>query len=481
MKKRFSIALACCPVVLIVLAFLFSTPAFHSTARAFAPNKATPTISKNVNAGRVGNLQVALTPAANRLLPLNANSQLPANVIPDSFWKKGGNAGTNPSTNFIGTTDNVAFEVRVNNQRALRIEPNASSPNFIEGFSGNFVTTGVVGATVGGGGGNNIPNRINDNFGTVGGGRGNRAGDDAGTTIDHSYATVGGGDSNAALGRGSSIAGGVLNITRGENSFVGGGNDNAAEGFDDAIGGGFDNIASGGHDFIGGGQSNYAESQFDVIGGGFHNIATGNRATVPGGDSNQAGGDYSFAAGRRAILDAAADGSFMFADSNDFDFNSNATNAFRARVTGGAKFVLGIDGSGNPTWSCSVTNGNSWSCSSDRNLKENFQAVNAREVLEKVVTLSVVKWNAKGQNVKIKHLGPMAQDFYAAFGLGDDDKSISTIDLDGVALVSIQALYEMWSAQQSKLDAQQREINSLHQQLDALEARLKKLETAQAK
>jgi hypothetical protein len=93
-------------------------------------------------------------------------------------WSLTGNAGTNPATNFLGTTDNAALEIRVNNARALRFEPNATSPNIIGGFSGNSVWAGVVGATIGGGGraGNdcgplgNQPcyNRVTDDFGTVG-------------------------------------------------------------------------------------------------------------------------------------------------------------------------------------------------------------------------------------------------------------------------------------------------------------------------
>jgi hypothetical protein len=53
-----------------------------------------------------------------------------------TFWSLTGNAGTNPGTNFLGTTDNQALEFKVNNARALRLEPNATSPNIIGGYSG---------------------------------------------------------------------------------------------------------------------------------------------------------------------------------------------------------------------------------------------------------------------------------------------------------------------------------------------------------
>ncbi len=61
-----------------------------------------------------------------------------------SFWSLTGNQGTNPASQFIGTVDNTPFELRVNNARALRIEPN-SSPNIIGGYSANSSDAGVVG------------------------------------------------------------------------------------------------------------------------------------------------------------------------------------------------------------------------------------------------------------------------------------------------------------------------------------------------
>lgn len=43
----------------------------------------------------------------------------------------------------------------------------------------------------------------------------------------------------------------------------------------------------------------------------------------------------------------------------------------------------------------------------------------------------------------MRHLGPMAQDWAAASGLGDNDTNIAAVDANGVALVSIQALYQL--------------------------------------
>src|SRR5436190_8870158 len=77
---------------------------------------------------------------------------------------------------------------------------------------------------------------------------------------------------------------------------------------------------------------------------------------------------------------------------------------------------------------------------SDRNRKTDFHGINPREVLEKVVSLPVSQWRYTNEDAGVKHLGPVAQDFQSAFGLGTDDKSIGTVDADGVALAAIQGL-----------------------------------------
>ena len=128
-------------------------------------------------------------------------------------WLLTGNAGTTPGTHFLGTTDYKALEIRVNGQRALRLEPQAESPNLIGGFSQNTVTAGVHGATIGGGGSSSHANEVTDDYGTVGGGRHNVAGDAAGTTSDQVYATVGGGWANWATGESATVGGGYKNIT----------------------------------------------------------------------------------------------------------------------------------------------------------------------------------------------------------------------------------------------------------------------------
>jgi hypothetical protein len=103
---------------------------------------------------------------------------------------------------------------------------------------------------------------------------------------------------------------------------------------------------------------------------------------------------------------------------------------------------------------------------SDRNAKEGFESVAARAVLVAVARLPIERWSYKGEAVR--HLGPMAQDFAAAFGLGADDRHIFTLDATGVALAAIQGLHGLVQAQQARLDTLERELTALHGETAAL-------------
>ena len=105
---------------------------------------------------------------------------------------------------------------------------------------------------------------------------------------------------------------------------------------------------------------------------------------------------------------------------------------------------------------------------SDRNAKENFKSVDARQVLAKVVALPVSRWNYK-EDKSSEHIGPMAQDFYAAFNVGPDNKHIATIDEGGVALAAIQGLNDKLEELRSELSHKDAENAELKQRLEALE------------
>lgn len=126
-----------------------------------------------------------------------------------------------------------------------------------------------------------------------------------------------------------------------------------------------------------------------------------------------------------------------------------------------------LSGAANPIEHSSgahLTPGGVWTNASDENLKENFQPVDGDAILEKIDELPISQWNYKVENDQVTHIGPTAQDFQAVFGLGGDDKTISTIDPAGVALAAIKALNEK-SKKVDELEAKVAELTKLVEKL----------------
>lgn len=98
---------------------------------------------------------------------------------------------------------------------------------------------------------------------------------------------------------------------------------------------------------------------------------------------------------------------------------------------------------------------------SDRNVKENFGPVDIHGILSQLATIPVETWNYKAQGAAIRHIGPMAQDFAKAFGVGEDDRHINMVDAFGVTLASIQALYEVIKEKDARINALEQQIKNL--------------------
>jgi len=358
---------------------------------------------------------------------------------------------------------------------------------------GGFNTASLVGATISGG----IINTANSDYATVGGGTANIAsgtyatvgGGNANIASGTTAPTVGGGQSNNASGSWATVGGGRYNNARGTFAVVGGGggisaaDSNTARGDFSTVGGGTGNISRGHWATIGGGQLNTSSfgADYATIGGGFNNsissglyatigggasdTASGPYSAIPGGFQNKATGGYALAAGKRAK--AVHRGAFVWADSTDADFASTLTNQFSVRASGGTRIYSNAALTAGVTLAAGAS---AWAAVSDSTLKRNARMVDGGEILEKLARLPVKRWSYKAQDPGIEHIGPMAQDFYALFGLGDDEKTISTIDPAGVALAAIQEL--------SRQVAEYRLQNErLVERLTELESRLQEVET----
>ena len=120
--------------------------------------------------------------------------------------------------------------------------------------------------------------------------------------------------------------------------------------------------------------------------------------------------------------------------------------------------------------------GNGWSGISDRNAKENFAPVDGQDVLASLAKIPIETWNLKSQDPSIRHIGLVAEDFYAAFGIGEDNRHINAGDANGVALAAIQGLYQLSQEQEARIEALEAENAALRFRMDDLEARLAALE-----
>lgn len=371
------------------------------------------------------------------------------NVVYDQFGTIGGG-----SRNQAGSNDS---------------NPTTQEATTVAGGLGNRALAAL--ATIGGGGGVSSGNTVYDSGGVVVGGSRNSAGRDDGNATTDTYAFVGGGAGNRAAARFATVAGGGGDVQSDGNfaydayGSIAGGQANQT-GIDDAnqasqqwatVGGGFTNRALASSATVAGGSSNTSTGVGASIGGGQSNSANGNYAAVPGGNGNSADGQYSFAAGRQAA--ANLDGCFVWADASGSPLTCGTANRFVARAAGGVQFLTNAAGSAG----VQVAAGSgSWSSVSDRNAKQQVTPVDGRQVLERLAAVPINTWSYKTQSPDVRHIGPMAQDFAAAFAVGEDSRLISNVDADGVALAAIQGLYAM-------LREKDAELAMLRSRLTALE------------
>jgi hypothetical protein len=112
-----------------------------------------------------------------------------------------------------------------------------------------------------------------------------------------------------------------------------------------------------------------------------------------------------------------------------------------------------------------------WTNASDKNIKHNFNSIDGKKLLEKIASMPINSWSYKKDASAAMHIGPTAQDFYAAFGVGRDDKAISTVDPAGIALAAIKELYQT----QRQLATKAVQVENLESRVESLSHQLAEL------
>ncbi len=248
--------------------------------------------------------------------------------------------------------------------------------------------------------------------------------------------------------------------------------------------------------------------------GGKFSVALGNQSTSTGAYSISIGrgnlssgiassaigyhvdalGDYSTGLGYYTIADGAFStalgtqttsggktGSFIWADNTDYGHatdtinypisRNTANNQFWVKASGGTIFYSTASASALNSVSLPPGAG-SWVGTSDRNKKEHFRNVDGEMILNKISSLEITSWNYKTQSSNIRHIGPMAQDLYEALHFGESDTTITSLDIDGINMIAVQALAKRTAELKEKAE----EVEQLRKQVSQLTKEKGKLE-----
>ena len=384
-------------------------------------------------------------------------------------WSLTGNAGTNPAVDFLGTIDNTDLAIKTNGTERMRIKNNGrigiGTTNPLGAFHLNaddgFLTTGTFGSgstlPVTGAGTRMMwyPRKAAFRVGAV-----------SGTSWDE-----------INIGN-YSFACGYDNVARGNYSFAAGQASTVYSDYSAALG--YGNISNGICTFTAGSANNasaaYAialgrgciSSDSSAVAIGYHTTSSGKYA-IGFGFQNFASGDYSICMGYHTNTNNKT-GAIVFADASSSAYTpATADNQFVVRASGGYFFYS------NSTLTTGVTlasGSGSWSTLSDKRAKENFKPVDHKNILSNLREIKVYTWNYKTQDKKVRHIGPTAQDFYSGFGLGENDTTISAVDIDGVNISALQAL----EIQSRELNEKTREIEKMKAELELLRRQKEELE-----
>ncbi len=416
---------------------------------------AEPGLQLHTEVGRDGRFEVAGSPQA-----FEAEG-----VAPGACWSTQGNAGTSDATDFLGTTDAQALHLRVDNQDFGAFRHS--------GFGFNIRLGSVL----------NSWSQATESSVVLGGGTQPNTG-------------------NGAIGTHAAVLGGYANVAESGGTVAGGHNNHAA-------------------------QNAFAAGSF-ICAGGYDSVGLGRnvrirRSLTPGATPSTDPCD-----GQPSSGDADGDnGTFAWADDQPVSFESTGARQFLVRAGGGVMLnsnalvqstddlVLKARAGGDVnsdfrlvsangktavvylrdsdgawrfaapnltgpdfltfTNNARLTAGGAWTNASSRALKQGFVAIDPGAVLDRVLQLPISTWQYRNSSEGV-HMGPVAEDFHAAFGLGSSSASISTVDADGVTIAAIQGLHQQLRKAERTLSADNAELRRQNQELRermaALEDRL---------
>jgi len=285
------------------------------------------------------------------------------------------------------------------------------------------------------------------------------------------------GDSSTAMGH-DTRASGSYSTAMGDGTIASGSRATAMGGFITKASGDYStamgfNTSASGYDSTSMGDSTIASGSSSTAMGS-NTTASGDKSTAMG-IGTTAGGKNSTAMGANAVVTSGSDGSFVYGDGTAVVTNA-FKNQFMVLASSNTTFYSGTNNGGaQSTWPGVILQqgAGAWSTLSDHSAKSDFASVDARAVLDRVVALPLSTWRYNGQDKSIRHIGPIAQDFYAAFDVGEDERHISTVDADGVALAAIQGLNlklgELDVKTSLLLNEKDREIAELRERIAHLE------------
>lgn len=219
-----------------------------------------------------------------------------------------------------------------------------------------------------------------------------------------------------------------------------------------------------------------------------YTVRAGGQGSVALGYRTTANNDYAVALGYRASNNTHTGTMVMGDESTTDSVRNQADNEFRARYQGGFRFRTstasnGVAGAAGNTGCDLNTGSGTWTCSSSRTIKSDFLDVSGTDIIDRLRTMPVTTWRYNAEESRERHIGPVAEDWYAAFGLAGGGRSVGAQDMAGVALAAAQELDRRNVALQTELAERTARLQALEAQLqaatarsDALEARLQALE-----